>query len=420
MMRRRLLFLLPFIVILLGLWLLTKSRLFFSAPGAFAELKEVITREYAYLDSADFPVDLWLAEFEKQAQRAKTREEFRERTQAFLNHFSDPHLSLGPFGERDFCVIPTGSDMWVRREADGSYQIVDVKGKGAASVAGIRPSDVVVTIDGLSVGDAIKEVLGEAGPLKFSEKQLEYAANVALGGRRNQARTIELIHQGRQQRYQLPSSYASSDQSRSATPISYELLNTQTGYIRFNNSLGDKNTVTAFANALRELQYTRTLIVDLRDTPSGGGTDVANPILGHFTKEPSPYQKYRTQTRDTPYQKAKLQTALTEPSEPQFANNVLVLVGRWTGSMGEGMAIGFDALGATVVGSSMAHLLGGVKIVGLPSSESRLKVGFDRMYHVNGTFREDFVPPVLVNPADVDSAGEDPALAKALELARRE
>ncbi|MDQ3232220.1 MAG: hypothetical protein M3Q07_10400, partial [Pseudobdellovibrionaceae bacterium] len=80
----------------------------------------------------------------------------------------------------------------------------------------------------------------------------------------------------------------------------------------------------------------------------------------------------------------------------------------------------FDALGATVVGSSMAHLLGGVKIVGLPSSESRLKVGFDRMYHVNGTFREDFVPPVLVNPADVDSAGEDPALAKALELARRE
>jgi len=74
----------------------------------------------------------------------------------------------------------------------------------------------------------------------------------------------------------------------------------------------------------------------------------------------------------------------------------VVLVGHWTGSMGEGMAIGFDAIGAkAVIGTPMADLLGGINQFQLPDSTITLELGFERLYHVNGSYREDFVPQAV-------------------------
>jgi carboxyl-terminal processing protease len=42
------------------------------------------------------------------------------------------------------------------------------------------------------------------------------------------------------------------------------------GLVRLNNSLGDMETIAAFDAALTSLRDTRALILDLRDTPSGG------------------------------------------------------------------------------------------------------------------------------------------------------
>ncbi|WP_353409493.1 hypothetical protein [Arenicella sp. 4NH20-0111] len=38
------------------------------------------------------------------------------------------------------------------------------------------------------------------------------------------------------------------------------------------------------------------------------------------------------------------------------------------------------------------------------------------MYHVNGSFREDFEPRILLKTADRDRLGNDPALSKAYEF----
>jgi carboxyl-terminal processing protease len=71
---------------------------------------------------------------------------------------------------------------------------------------------------------------------------------------------------------------------------------------------------------------------------------------------------------------------------------VRVYVGRWTGSMGEGLAIGFDAIGARVEGTRMAGLLGAVYDRRLRHSGLVLKLPAERLSHVNGTPREAFVP----------------------------
>jgi hypothetical protein len=71
---------------------------------------------------------------------------------------------------------------------------------------------------------------------------------------------------------------------------------------------------------------------------------------------------------------------------------VTVRVGRWTGSMGEGLAIGFDALGARVEGDRMAGLLGAVYDLRLENSGLVIKLPAERLYAVDGTPREAFEP----------------------------
>jgi carboxyl-terminal processing protease len=62
--------------------------------------------------------------------------------------------------------------------------------------------------------------------------------------------------------------------------------------------------------------------------------------------------------------------------------------------MGEGIAIGFDAIGACVTGSKMAGLLGAVYDHRLAHSGLVIKLPTERLMHVDGTPRERFVPGV--------------------------
>jgi hypothetical protein len=85
--------------------------------------------------------------------------------------------------------------------------------------------------------------------------------------------------------------------------------------------------------------------------------------------------------------------------------------------MGEGMAIGFDAKRrALVVGTQMAHLAGAVTDVRLPQTGIEVAFATMQLYHVNGTLREDWAPPVLVG--DASSAGADPIPTRGLAQLR--
>jgi carboxyl-terminal processing protease len=60
--------------------------------------------------------------------------------------------------------------------------------------------------------------------------------------------------------------------------------------------------------------------------------------------------------------------------------------------MGEGLAIGFAALGARVEGTPMAGLLGAIYDHKLPRSGIVVKLPTERLYAVDGTPREKFAP----------------------------
>ncbi|MFD2166087.1 S41 family peptidase [Thalassotalea euphylliae] len=386
----------------------------FNAKAAWLELEDVIKQDYAYLDRASFNVESAFDTFEKQALNTTNKKAFIDVGQRLTRYFSDPHLNLGPYDEFDFSVFPTGSDIRAVY-LNKKFIIEDVKADSAADKAALRPGSEVITIDGFPAKTAIENVFGQ--PFEsLSLTQVNYGLNIALGGLRNKERLLTIATDGEEQDYALAASYEAINQLNDGPTLTYKKIG-DLGYIRFNNSLGNAETVSEFANAITELMSTEGLIIDLRNTPSGGNTGVAEPILGHFVSSKTPYQRYQKQNPETDYQAADMQTAYAEPSTPFYAKPFVVIAGRWTGSMGEGMTIGLDAIGAkTVVGAPMADLLGGIKTVQLSHSGAWLEIAFERLYHVDGTFREDFKPHELVIPADRSADGGDPSLKHAVEI----
>lgn len=390
----------------------------FDSVAAWSEFQRVIGQHYAYLNDVEFDAGALFKEFETRARQAWNQQEFVDIAQQLVRHFHDPHLNVGPYNSQDFSVSPTGSDIWGVYQ-DGLFVVEDVKGDSAADIAGIRPGDRIMTIDDMPVIGAIEKVFGTPFPA-LSAEQINHGLNVSLGGLRNQARTLELSRAGKTGRYRLAASYQAIDALKEGPPLSAKLLN-EIGYIRFNNSLGNEDTVKAFEEAITALAQSKALIIDLRNTPSGGNTGVAEPILGHFITQKTAYPLYQVQQEGVPYRQAEMQTAYARPSRPYYDKPFVVLAGRWTGSMGEGMTIGLDALGAkNVIGAPMADLLGGIKTVNLAGSDAWISVGFERLFHVDGSFREDFVPHRLQIPADRGKDGTDPALSQALDYLAQE
>ncbi|HVO73810.1 MAG TPA: hypothetical protein VMT35_07290, partial [Ignavibacteriaceae bacterium] len=96
---------------------------------------------------------------------------------------------------------------------------------------------------------------------------------------------------------------------------------------------------------------------------------------------------------------------------------VIVLVNHWTGSMGEGIAIGFDALGKTVAGTKMAGLNGAINRFQTSKLEIPFSLPTEQLYHINGNPRENFIPKHLVDPGDPKyKNADDPILTEGIRI----
>jgi C-terminal processing protease CtpA/Prc len=295
-------------------------------------------------------------------------------------------------------VGPSGNDYWVE---DG--RVTAVKAGSAAALAGLMIGDEVVGMDGQALEVAIEERLRPRGVVA-TPAQRAWAANAAAAGYRDRTHSVTVLRAGEPVVLSLEADLPDAD-----TPlVSSTMLPGQIAYIRFNNSLGDSDTVAAFDAAMEDLRTARGWILDLRDTPGGGSTDVAEPVMGHFIDEAAPYQLIRP-----PHEAAWLKTAAPHGGWTA-AGPLAVIAGRWTGSMGEGMAIGVDGLRrGDVFGTAMAGLAGGVEDFTLEGSDLPVRFPTYDLAHLNGAPRYTWLPPHLV--AADNGAGPDLALDAAVD-----
>jgi carboxyl-terminal processing protease len=116
--------------------------------------------------------------------------------------------------------------------------------------------------------------------------------------------------------------------------------------------------------------------------------------MGRFIEKMLPYQVHEFDEKE--YQTKRHWVEYVTPRKETYKGNVYILVGRWTGSMGEGIAIGFDGMKkAKIIGTKMAGLLGAISNFQMTETKIGFQFSTERLFHINGTPREDFIPGIL-------------------------
>jgi len=383
----------------------------FTAPAAepdyagdFDHLWSTLDREYAYFATRDVDWKAVAAKFRPQAAAAKSRDEFVGVLEKTLETLTDFHLHLRTNTPQSTKLVPSGADIWAEWRGDRAV-VTQVRSRYGAQAAGVRAGDEVVSLNGVPIAERVMRRMPCCR--KDPENVRQWALLAELAGTHSQPRVLSLRRDGVEREARIDVKFRPAPEPI----VSWRKLEGDVGYIRV-TAVGDSDAVPAFDAALEALKDTRGLILDLSETAAGGSTDVAEPILGRFFSKTVVYQAGKPRTG--PGWRKEL-----EPRGPfTYERPLVVIVGRWTASMGEGMTIGLDGTKrAAIVGTAMGRLEGAVFTGKMPSSGIGFNFPAERLFHVNGTPRERFVPPTIVDfekiaPDKQSSALLDAGLAR--------
>ena len=228
---------------------------------------------------------------------------------------------------------------------------------------------------------------------KSDYKVREWIANKIIAGKRNESRVLDLkLKNGELFTIDLDNLILRKETSALSASI---IPNHNIGLIRVNNTLGNDVLAKEFERIMPQMDSTKALVIDLRNTVDGGDTSVALPIMGIFINKKQPYQLYENHK--------KKYLGYVKPNKLNYDKPLYLLVNRWTGSMGEGVAIGLNSMNrAKIIGTEMERLAGGMTTVNFKNHNYGASVSFERIFDVEGNPREEFVPEHYVEQTRTD------------------
>jgi hypothetical protein len=358
-------------------------------PATARALDAIIEQQYAYLDK--LPGGTLPQSATLNAQRAAVHDEdtLLRYAENRIISLADHHAITCSSFKDSWAVVPTYADLWVVSR-EGQYIIDAVREGSPAALAGIQPGNALVAVDAVGTASAVSTFWRELG-LAINPARADYAARVLAAGRRDRPRRLSISDAtGRVSQLTLPSLYSVFSEQRPPLTISTKKALT---IIRFNNSLGDDATIAAFDTAMQLIPANHKVVLDLRDTPSGGNTTVARAVMGWFINKPHGYQIHNrpVEERETGIARQWIEQVLPRSGKYRRALPT-IWVGRWTGSMGEGLAIGFASMRAEVRGGPMAELNGSVEDLKIGDADMCVKLPTERLMTTMYTPREQFLP----------------------------
>lgn len=375
-----------------------------------------IEEDYAYFDQKQTDWNKVREIYRPRIGAVKTIRDFVTLLESVLEELYDFHTHLNTNTASSPRLVPTGTDIWAEW-INGKAIISEVRSGSDAERAGLKAGMQIGSINGVAVEEAVNRRIGKS-LRSIDEAAKNWALQVLLAGRRNEKRSIEVVSNGASRLFSIDNQPIASTEK---PLLEYRRMEKDVGYLRINNSLGDTGLIKQFDLALAALRNTRGLILDLRDTPSGGNTTVARGIMGRFIRRDMPYQKHSIPAEERQFgTKRSWIELVSSRGEFTYTAPVVVLVNHWTGSMGEGIAIGMDGMKrATIVGTEMARLVGATSSIKLPNTGIGVNFPTEKLFHVNGSPRESFVPPVHINLLKVNQGGEDLIMREGLRRLKK-
>lgn len=343
--------------------------------------------------------------YEPQAVNVKNTEELMQLLEIMTREFHNGHVSLRNHLSAFNNIIPSGTDVFAEIKG-GHYFITDIRKGSKAEFCGLKTGMEVVKFNGLAITEQLQAFYPKYTSA-YNASMHSYAINMLLAGTHDKQREITILDNSIEKTY-YPDQYSINNIMHNN--VEYQILEGNIGYIKINNALGDNDVIKEFDSILDKLINTKSLILDLTETPGGGNTTVARGIMGRFVTKELPYQKHVFDEKQ--FGTTRSWVEYVTPRKQAYKNKMVVMVGHWTGSMGEGMAIGFDAMNRSkIVGTKMAGLLGAVHSFNVKNTNIGYQIPAERLYHVNDTPRENFVPKYCTK-------NYDETYRKALKLAQ--
>jgi C-terminal processing protease CtpA/Prc len=359
----------------------------------FREFWNDINSNYAYLDQQKIDWNKVREIYEKKAKEVKNNDEFIQFMESVINELHNGHNSLNTNLNESNRLVPSGQDMRVE-EIEGKFSVTDLRKGFPAELAGLKIGNEIIGYNGKSIKEQLVKFLPKY-TTSYSPEMQQYALDMLFAGTHDTKRVITINENGISKDY-FPDSIKIK---KSVTLLEKKILSKKMAYIKINNSLGDNNLIGEFDKAVDEFIKYKNIVIDLTETPSGGNTTVGRTLMGRFINKTMPYQQHEFDEKE--YENKRMWVEYVTPRKTQFKGKVFILVGHWTGSMGEGIAIGFDGMKrATIIGTKMAGLIGAIDGFVLSQTKLGYQVPIERLYHINGMPRELFKPTIVTNNID--------------------
>lgn len=379
----------------------------------FSFFWKTLSDNYCYFSKKLINWDELQPIYQAQVDTVSTKSGFLSTLERAFYELYDHHCSLRSNTRQSRRLVPTGTDIWAEFQ-NGKPVVVEVrKGFGCEKV-GIRAGMEIVAVNDVLIENGILPYLGHT----INIESKSFALRLLLAGDHYTKRKIT-VRSGNHMVDYLPDEeglglehvqYASEIESKKIGTI---------GYIKINNYLFDNDIIPKFDSALNKMLDTRCLIIDLRETPSGGNTSVARAILGRFIKKEQFYQKHELWMEEKVTGIKRSWEEIVSPRGEPYTKPVVVLADHWTGSIAEGITIAFDGMKrATIMGTRLARLNGAVDGSEMPNTKIGFNFPTERLYHINGRPREEYEPTILIDVRN-QTPGKDLILEAGIDYLKR-
>lgn len=372
----------------------------------FGQIIQDLSNKYIYLNDKKTDFDCVKTQYAKVINTVKTNEEKVLFFEYLLDEFYDSHLILNTTTKSSYRLH---SPIYVSLKK-GKFYVENIWSSQMKSFGQNIIGAEVLNFNSKKFNTVIDNFPTQCVDKNIPEVR-EWIANKIISGRYNEKRMLTL-NLTDNRKISLDIDKIEMKKDKGLLTISKQ---NGIAIVKINNSLGNNNLISHFDRKLDALVDTEGLILDLRNTVDGGNTYVARAIMSRFIDTELPYQKHVSKEKygNNPVI-AKSWLEYVTPRGKQYKKPLVVLVGRWTGSMGEGLAIGLEGMQrAKLVGTEMEKLGGSVVGYSFKHSNYGYRISTDKLYHVNGTIRENFIPQYIV---EQNNKLNDDVLLKALSL----
>lgn len=201
----------------------------------FIEFWTDINNHYAYLEQQNIDWNKVREIYEPKSAIISDDDEFIQFLEAVLNELYNGHSSLNTNLETSNRLIPSGSDMRIEKSGNKFY-IKDLRKGFGADLTGLKSGMEIKLFNRNSIEEQLKKFLPKFTD-NHNSKMYQYALDMLFAGTHDLKREITVIENGKEKSY-FPVTYGNRDEL-----LFSEILNTNTAYIKINNSLGNNNLI---------------------------------------------------------------------------------------------------------------------------------------------------------------------------------